>query len=82
MKYIIGDIGNTLTKICILDNKFKIIKSFNFETNKIYKKNYLKIILKNNLNKNLNQNFIFSSVVPSAFKEIKIKFKLTKFKFF
>ena len=73
MKYIIGDIGNTLTKICILDNKFKIIKSFNFETNKIYKKNYLKIILKNNLNKNLNQNFIFSSVVPSAFKEIKIK---------
>ena len=82
MKYIVGDIGNTLTKICILDNEFKIIKSFDFETNKIYKKNYLKIILKNHLDKNLNRNFIFSSVVPSALKEIKKKFKLSKYKFF
>ena len=82
MKYIIGDIGNTLTKICILDNEFKIIKSFDFATNRIYKKNYLKIILKNYLNKNLNRSFIFSSVVPSALKEIKRKFKLTKYKFF
>ena len=82
MKYIIGDIGNTLTKISILNNKFKIIKSFNFETNKIYKKNYLKIILKNYLNDNLNPNFLFSSVVPTAFINIKKKFKLTKYKFF
>jgi len=82
MKYIIGDIGNTSTKISILNNKFKIIKSFNFETNKIYKKNYLKIILKNYLNNNLNPNFLFSSVVPSAFVSIKKKFKLTKYKFF
>ena len=82
MKYIIGDIGNTSTKISILNNKFKIIKSFNFETNKIYKKNYLKIILKNYLNNTLNPNFLFSSVVPSAFVSIKKKFKLTKYKFF
>ena len=57
MKYIVGDIGNTSTKICILNDKFKIIKSFNFETIKIYKKNYLKSSLKNHLNKNLNLTF-------------------------
>ena len=82
MKHIIGDIGNTLTKISILNSKFKIIKSFNFETNKIYKKNYLKIILKNYLNNNLNPIFLFSSVVPSAFMNIKKRFKSTKYKFF
>jgi type III pantothenate kinase len=80
MKYIVGDIGNTSTKICVLNKKFKIIKSFNFETIKIYKKNYLKIVLKSHLNKNLNSILLFSSVVPAAFKEIKKSFKFTKFK--
>ena len=28
MKYLIGDIGNTSTKICILNNKFKILKTY------------------------------------------------------
>ena len=82
MKYIVGDIGNTSTKISILNNKFKIVKSFNFETIKIYKKNFLKKILKNHLNKNLNSDLLFSSVVPAAFKEIKKIFKSTKFKLF
>ena len=82
MKYIVGDIGNTSTKVCILNNKFKIIKSFIFETIKLYKKNYLKIVLKDQLNKNLNSIFLFSSVVPLAFKEIKKNFKSTKFKIF
>ena len=82
MKYIVGDIGNTSTKVCILNDKFKIIRSFNFETIKLSKKNFLKIILKNYLNKNLNLNLLFSSVVPAAFKEIKKNFKSTKFKLF
>ena len=82
MKYMIGDIGNTSTKVCILNSKFEIVKSFNFETNKIYKKNYLMAILKNYLNRDLNPNFIFSCVVPSIFKEIKKKFKLTRYKIF
>ncbi len=82
MKYIVGDIGNTSTKICILNNKFKIIRSINFETNKIYKKKYLKTLLKKYLNKNLSLIFLFSSVVPYAFKEFKNKFKSTKYKFF
>ena len=82
MKYIIGNIDNTSTKISILNGKFEIKKSFNFETAKIYKKNFLKRILKNHLNKNLNSDLLFSSVVPAAFKEIKKIFKSTKFKLF
>jgi len=82
MNYIVGDIGNTSTKVCILNNKFKIVKSFNFETNRIAKKNYLKKNLNNYLNKRLNPNLLFSSVVPAAYKEIKKNFKLTKFKLF
>ena len=46
MNYIVGDIGNTSTKVCILDDKFMIIRSFNFETVKIYRKNFLKKLLK------------------------------------
>jgi len=80
MKYIVGDIGNTSTKICILNNKFKIIKTFDFETSKVYNKNYLKAVLKNYLKKHLNQNLLFSSVVPAAYKKIKKEFKLTKFR--
>ena len=82
MKYIVGDIGNTSTKLCVLNSKFKIIRSFNFETVKIYKKNFIKIVLQKHLNKNLNSNLLFSSVVPAAFKEIKRNFKSTKFKLF
>ena len=82
MNYIVGDIGNTSTKVCILNKKFKIVKSFNFETIKIFKKKYLKKILSNYLNKNLNSNLLFSSVVPSAYKEIKKIFKSMEFKLF
>ena len=41
MNYIVGDIGNTTTRICLLDNRFSIIKTSLFDTNKIYK-NYTK----------------------------------------
>ena len=80
MNYIVGDIGNTSTKVCILNDKFKSVKSFNFETIKIFKKNFFKRTLKKYLNKNLNPNLLFSSVVPTAFKEVKKIFKSTKFK--
>ena len=32
MIYLIGDIGNTETKLCVLDRKFKIIKRLNVDT--------------------------------------------------
>ena len=80
MKYIIGDIGNTSTKICVLNRNFITLKSFIFETNKVYKKKYLDKLLKNFLNKNTNPKILFSSVVPLALKEIKKIFKNTKYK--
>ena len=80
MKYIVGDIGNTSTRICLLNNKFLINKSIIFDTKKIFKKKYFKNILKKFLKKDLNKKFLFSSVVPSALKEIKKKLKTSKYK--
>ena len=80
MKYLIGDIGNTSTKICILNKKFQILRSYNFETIKIYRNNLLKNIIRKTTNKNINPIFLFSSVVPKVFANIKKSFKTTKFK--
>ena len=80
MKFLIGDIGNTSTKICVLNRKFEILRSYNFETSKIYRANFLKTITKKKINKDLNPVFLFSSVVPRVFKNIKKKIKLTKYK--
>ena len=33
MNYLVGDIGNTSTKISVLNHKFDIIKSYNLNTN-------------------------------------------------
>lgn len=80
MKYIIGDIGNTSTKICILNKNFVTLKSFIFETNKVYKKKFLNKLFKSFLDKKINPKILFSSVVPLALKEIKKIFKNTKYK--
>jgi len=82
MKYLIGDIGNTSTKICLLNQKFKIIKHFEIDTKKNIKNNFLKRILGRYKTKNLNPNFLFSSVVLLAFKEMKKRFKYTKYKIY
>ena len=62
MYYIIGDIGNSSTRICLL-NKSKI-KNLLF----LIQKNFLKIILKKFLKKffkkNLKKEILFSCVVP------------------
>ena len=41
MYYIIGDIGNTSTKICLLEQS-KIIKSISISTKKIFLKGFIK----------------------------------------
>ena len=76
MKFLIGDIGNTSTKICVLNNKFKILRSYNFETIKMYKGDLIKSIIRQKINKDLNLVLLFSSVVPKVFdNSVTYKFK-------
>ena len=84
MYYIIGDIGNTSTRICLF-NKSKILRSVVFDTKKIVNKSYIKKVIKRVSKKNLKRKILFSSVVPTAFKEIKkilnkINFKVLEIK--
>ena len=78
MYYIIGDIGNTSTRICLL-NKSKILKSIIFDTKNIFLKGYIKKIFNKFFYKRLKKEILFSSVVPLAFKKIKKNFKTSSF---
>ena len=78
MYYIIGDIGNTSTRICLL-NKSKILKSIIFDTKNIFLKGYVKKIFSKFFHKRLKKEILFSSVVPLAFKKIKKNFKTSNF---
>ena len=50
MLSLIGDIGNTTTKICLVENKnFKIKKVIYFDSKKILSSFYLKKIIKKNI---------------------------------
>ena len=66
MKLLIGDIGNTITKLCIFETKnFKLRKIVYFNSNKILSKSYLKKILKKYIKSTTFNKFaLFSSVVP------------------
>jgi len=79
MNYIIGDIGNTSTRICLL-NKSKILKSISFDTKNIFLKDYIKKIFKRLFKQNTKKEILFSSVVPLAFKKIKFVLKQTNYK--
>jgi len=76
MYYLIGDIGNTQSKFCILDKKYNPIKKMTIETLKLKNKKYFKNIFFNFLkNKTFSKKAIFSSVVPWAFLTTKKTFK-------
>ena len=66
MNIMIGDIGNTVTKICLADSEsLKIKKIILLDSKKIFSDKYLKIFFRKNVNKNyINKNALFSSVVP------------------
>ena len=80
MKYLVGDIGNTLTKISLLNKKFKIVKSRSIDSKNLYNKSYLSIFLKKFLISDLNNKALFSSVVPSVYKSIKFYLKKKGYK--
>ena len=66
MNALIGDIGNTTTKICLIDTKnFKIKKTIYFNSHNISSRNFLKKNLKKIIKgKSINKVALFSSVVP------------------
>ena len=81
--YVIGDIGNTETKICVYSTQKKIIKKIILKSNLIsnsYLKKNLSSIFKKNV---VIKKVVFSSVVPKIFKLIKFyllkNFKLKSF---
>ena len=77
--YVIGDIGNTETKICVYSPQKKIVKKIILKSNSInnqYLKKNLSIIFKK---KTIIKKVVFSSVVPKLFKLIKF-FLLKNFK--
>ena len=78
MNVIIGDIGNSITKICLVENRnYKIKKIIYFNSQKILLNNNLKLIFKKIIKKNkIYKIALFSSVVPKH--EMKIKSFLKK----
>ena len=68
MLFLVGDIGNTLTKLCLVNKKYKIIRSFSIESKKFNQKKNQDVFLKKILNYKINKKILFSSVVPKIFK--------------
>ena len=79
MNYIIGDIGNTSTKISLF-NKSKITKSIIIDTKKILYTTNFKKILNKFLKKNLKNKILFSCVVPLVLKKIRKDLKKSNHK--
>ena len=75
MNALIGDIGNTITKICLIDTRtFEVKIIIYFDSKKIYSNNFLKKKINKIIkNKVVNKFALFSSVVP------KYQFILKKF---
>ncbi len=70
--YLLGDIGNTEIKICLVNSNYKILKKMILKTNSISYK-YLDYNFSFFLKYSTKiQKILFSSVVPIAFKKIKL----------
>ena len=59
MNYLVGDIGNTLTKLSILNHNFRIKKIFNIETKTILKGNLKGTVFDKMIKKNCQKIFYF-----------------------
>jgi len=69
--YILGDIGNTETKIWLVSKRYKIIKKINFISKEITNNKLSKIFNKNNFKFIYIEKILFCSVVPKTFTLIK-----------
>ena len=79
MKILVGDIGNTLTKLCLVDETSASIKEYNIETAKIIKEKNLIKFLKPIFNRGIKKKILFSSVVPRVYIKINNYIKTKKY---
>ena len=80
---ILGDIGNTETKVCLVSKNKKILKKIIFPTKNINNSRLNYLFKKNEIQFNKIEKILFCSVVPNTFKIIKKFFsKKTKIKCF
>ena len=70
MNYLVGDIGNTLTKICLVNENSKILKEYSIETKDLLVRNNIYKLFNSVLKKNINKKILFSSVVPNIYNRI------------
>ena len=68
MYYIVGDIGNTSTRICLL-KKSKILKSVIFDTENLLMKGFIKKILKNFKKKKIEKRNLVFKCCSKSFKK-------------
>ena len=68
---IVGDIGNTETKVCLIDKSNKIIKKIIIKTKDINNNSLSVLLTKFKLSKTNIKKVLFCSVVPKAFNQIK-----------
>ena len=68
---IVGDIGNTETKVCLIDKSNKIIKKIIIKTKNINNNSLSVLLTKFKLSKMNIKKVLFCSVVPKAFNQIK-----------
>ena len=71
MKYLVGDIGNTLTKIALINSNFEIKEFYNIETKKLKILRNRIIFFKKFKSQKINNAVLFSSVVPTIYNTIK-----------
>ncbi len=81
--FILGDIGNTETKLCLVSKKNKIVKKITFSSKSVNNKELNSLLKKHKIQLNKIEKILFCSVVPKTFIIIK-KFlsKKTKLKCF
>ena len=69
--YILGDIGNTETKLYLVSKNNKILKKITFISKKVNIRSLNNLFIKNKLYLNKIEKILFCSVVPKSFKIIK-----------
>jgi type III pantothenate kinase len=70
MDYLVGDIGNTLIKICLINKNSKIAKEYSVETKKLLINNNLASFFIPILKKKISKKILFSSVAPRIYNKI------------